>query len=131
MRNELGNKVRNRMRELGFTYTQTAGDAQISRDYLAKIIQGARNPMEMTIVRLADALRFNRRDLLKVAYQSRLPAELRGLEFLQDTQSCECPAILCRLFSLIKTRIRLRSPFPAAIKLGNSCDQEKEDRTRE
>jgi len=75
---EVAKIVKERMQTLGLTYERTAELAGISRPYIAKILQGTRNPDDGTVLRLADALQMDRRELLFVTHRDRAPEEAKG-----------------------------------------------------
>lgn len=75
---EVAKIVKERMEALGLTYERTAELAHISRPYIAKILQGTRNPDDATVLRLADALQMDRKELLFVSHRDRAPEEAKG-----------------------------------------------------
>jgi len=78
MGTELGKIVKDRMHSLNLTYERTAELAGITKDYVYKIIQGDRNPEEETVLKLAEALQLDKKELLFVSYRDRAPKEAKG-----------------------------------------------------
>ncbi len=105
MRKQLGGIIRQRMKALNLTYERTAELAGISRCYLAKIIQGVRNPREAVLLSLTDVLMMDKKKFLQTAYSDRLPKERWAGDLLAPTCNCKCPVWFCKfLTSVSKTR---------------------------
>lgn len=77
MGKEVAKIVKERMQSLGLTYEQAAERAGISRPYLAKIIQGTRNPDHETALKLAEALQIDKKELLFIALREQAPEEAK------------------------------------------------------
>jgi transcriptional regulator with XRE-family HTH domain len=75
---ELANVIKERMQARELTYDQTAELAGISRTYIAKILQGSRNPDDPVLLKLADVLQMDRKELLFVAHRDRAPEEAKS-----------------------------------------------------
>lgn len=75
---ELANIIKERMQVRELTYDQTAELAGISRTYIAKILQGSRNPEDPVLLKLSDVLQMDRKELLFVAHRDRAPEEAKG-----------------------------------------------------
>lgn len=74
---ELANIIREGMQAKGLTYNQTAEQAGISRTYIAKILQGDRNPDDAIVLKLADVLQMDRKEILFIAHRDRAPKEAK------------------------------------------------------
>ena len=75
---ELGRIIKDRMEALGLTYQRTAELTGVTKDYIYKIIQGSRNPEETTVLKLAEALQLDKKELLFIHYRDRAPAEAKS-----------------------------------------------------
>lgn len=75
---ELGRVVREKMRALELTYDKTAELAGISRTYVAKIIQGARDPEDETVLKLAEVLEMDKKELLFISHRDKTPEEAKA-----------------------------------------------------
>ncbi len=75
---ELGRIIKGRMEALGLTYQRTAELTGVTKDYIYKIIQGCRNPEETTVLKLAEALQLDKKELLFIHYRDRAPAEAKS-----------------------------------------------------
>ncbi len=75
---ELGQIIKDRMEALGLTYQRTAELAGITKDYVYKIIQGERKPEEQTVLKLAEALQIDKKELLFISYRDRAPEEAKN-----------------------------------------------------
>ncbi len=74
---ELANIIKEGMQARGLTYDQTAEQAGISRTYIAKILQGDRNPDDEVVLKLADVLQMDRKEILFIAHRDRAPEEAK------------------------------------------------------
>lgn len=74
---ELANIIKEGMQARGLTYDQTAEQAGISRTYIAKILQGDRNPDDTVVLKLADVLQMDRKEVLFIAHRDRAPEEAK------------------------------------------------------
>ncbi len=75
---ELANIIKEGMQAKGLTYDQTAEQAGISRTYIAKILQGSRNPEDEIVLKLADVLQMDRKEVLFIAHRDRAPEEAKN-----------------------------------------------------
>lgn len=78
MGTELANIIKEGMQAKGLTYDQTAEQAGISRTYIAKILQGSRNPEDEVVLKLADVLQIDRKEVLFIAHRDRAPEEAKN-----------------------------------------------------
>ena len=65
-RNVVGGNVRKRRLELGLTQEQLAFEAKLDLTYVGGIERGRRNPSLMVMVRLAEALEAELKELLEL-----------------------------------------------------------------
>lgn len=77
MGTELANIIKEGMQARGLTYDQTAEQAGVSRTYIAKILQGSRNPEDEVVLKLADVLQMDRKEILFIAHRDRAPEEAK------------------------------------------------------